>query len=380
MDTTYQPRQPAGIPVGGQYATREHAEAHIGLDTPVASSQRPVFPPVPAVPTYGYFGNQERHEALMSRGYVPPTWLLAVDDPNSTENIAAWWEQKAIAAEHRDDQGTRIPQMPDDYTPSMTRGRSVEGNRRTHRMRYTGSGITLRMPSATAIKRYSRDEARGTFDVPISIRNETNGATLTGWVRVTRTGPNSWSTEGQGFGDGDANVKVSEAVSAVLEARRPTRGLAEAGDLLERHRAKLAGRGTQMTGVDSSWVSALGYSETDQVMFTRTGTGQVYGHQVSRDIYKAVMAHPSPGRAFNKMVKGNPRAQVARCESCQMVHSTARRHTCPPTVVPAAPGARSQNGLNRAVAQQIAKRRGVTPPPVHPAAAGEAASVPPAGA
>ena len=53
--------------------------------------------------------------------------------------------------------------MPDDYTPSMTIGKSLEGNRRTHRMCYRGVGVALRMPSATSIKRYATSEVSATL-------------------------------------------------------------------------------------------------------------------------------------------------------------------------------------------------------------------------
>lgn len=313
-------------------------------------------PAVPVAPVtavgHGRFGNPARHEALVAHGYVPPTYLLAADDPSSTTGRGDWWDQHFIAAEH--DEAGGFPQMPDDYTPSMTEGASLAGNRRTHRMKYTGAGVTLRMPSATSVKRYAA-EVGSTFDVPISIRNNATGGTLAGWVRVTHTGPGSWSVTGLGFGNGDANAKVSEAVAAVLEARRPTRGLREVGDLLAKRRERIAGAGTTVEAVNSAWVGAVGYDERTGVLITQTSTGAVYGHRVRPETFESMRTASSAGKAFNQLVRGNPRVQVTKCAQCARVHASSVAHTCPPSAVRVpAPGVTTANARNRARAEHLA--------------------------
>jgi hypothetical protein len=72
--------------------------------------------------------------------------------------------------------------MPDDNTPSMHTGQATSGHRRTHRMNYGNKDIQLRMPSATAIRRFSQDKGNPTFDVPVSVSVK-GGAPVQGWVR-----------------------------------------------------------------------------------------------------------------------------------------------------------------------------------------------------
>lgn len=345
MNTTPQPRQPIGVPAGGQWADREHAESEIMLGAETARSQT----------ASGAYDDAERHRAMLEHGYVPPTFSPALDDPRTTRQRRPWWDQHFVSGEHRSDDAG-YPKMPDDYTRSKSGGRALSGHRRTHRMAYSAPGVTLRMPSASACKRYAA-ETGSTFDVPVSAVEE-SGKSLSGWVRVTNTGPGSWSAQGLGFG-GYTDAKVSEALSSVLEARRPSRGLVQTGDLLQRHRERVAAHGAELSTVTPGWVSAVGYDEDEGLMVTQTSRGDVYGHQVDQDSYDAVRGGYSPGRAFNQLVKGSPRAQVAQCEHCGRFHAATTSHSCPPdATMPPDSGGKESNLAARTRARQVAAEVG----------------------
>lgn len=118
------------MPTGGQFDPKTSAEADLALED--AASNDP---------------------ALAEAGYAPPASLPAGLPPASTAYRREWCDNSFALGEYGNARGDY--QMPDDFTPQMTVGRSLEGNRRTHRMCYRGAGVTLRMPSVTAIKRYA---------------------------------------------------------------------------------------------------------------------------------------------------------------------------------------------------------------------------------
>lgn len=330
--------------MGGQFATHTRGEGDVSLGTPQAVQSTPDLDRL--------FGDAERHEAFTRRGYVAPTYFSAVDDPQSTARRREWWEQHFLSGEHAGD-GEGYPKMPDDYTPRRTLGRALSGHRRTHRMKYTDDGVTFRMPSVTSVKRYAA-ETGSTFDVPVSAVDE-SGRSISGWVRVTHGGAGTWSVEGLGFG-GVTDAKISEAVSARLEARRSSPGAGDAGSLLERHKARLAAQGTQTDGVRSTWISAVGYSASDGIMFTEASNGRTYGHHVAPETFAKVRGAGSPGAVFNRLVKGSPVAAVAKCDNCGRSYAESRGHTCPvPAEAHPKPGPKVPNLAQRRAAEQIAR-------------------------
>lgn len=165
-------------------------------------------------------------------GYLPAAPSRDFTVPEFSGKRAQWWDRQFQAAEYQPD-GAGYAMMPDDYTPKFTEGGSLSGHRRTHRILYKGAGVALRMPSATAIERYSTETGL-TFGVPVSAAFP--GGTVTGSVRVTHNGAGLWSESSNGFTP-ELAAYVCEGVSAILEARRPSMGLKQAGDLLERDRA-----------------------------------------------------------------------------------------------------------------------------------------------
>lgn len=359
MDFSLQPRQPKGVPIGGQWATAAHAETGLAL---LPSSLDPQLA-------------AERHRALLDAGYVPAVATPGLD-PATTAGIDQWWSDHFVTAEYRAT-GEGFAQMPDDFTPAMSDGNALSGKRRTHRVRYRGEDVQLRMPSASAIKRFTATSGETTFDVPVGAEYPDAGGvpqTVQGWVRVTRSPGGRWTTVGMGFaGEGEA---VAEGVSAILEARRPSFALRDAGSLIERHRARLAAQGAPMQAVSSQWISAVGYDEASGVMATQTAAGRVYGHLVSKARYEAVAAAASPGAMFNRLVKGSEHAQVSNCPACGRFFAASAPHTCPAPAAPAEGVVRNATQQQVATALLGARARGARPAapapvPARPRAFGE---------
>jgi hypothetical protein len=312
-------RQPKGIPVGGQYAAYAHAEP--GNVLAVARHRQAMA---------------ERRELLRTQGFVPAATMQARNSPTTTEHREEWWNRSFVAAEYQGagpavasepKPAKTYPQMPDDNTPSMHTGQAMSGHRRTHRMNYGNKDIQLRMPSATAIRRFSGDNGNPTFDVPVSVALK-GGAPIQGWVRVTKTGPESWETTTLGGNGGPASEQVAEAVAAVLESRRVTMALATVPDLLAARKAREAAKGAELSPVSSSWISSIGYDENTNTMATRIG-GKLYGHKVSKQFFDAVKNTERPGSVYNKLVRAHQRTAVAQCGKCGRFSSGLVAHKCP---------------------------------------------------
>lgn len=303
-----QPRQPRGIPTGGEFAAYSHASDDIYLTSPVTVEA------------------DSRRTALLEGGYVPPTFLRALDDPRRTAGIETYWDQHFIAGEHG---GATFPAMPDDYG-STTSGQALSGKRRVNRQLYEGSGVAIRMPSVTKAKQYA-NEVQGTFLLPLSITDDETGNTHSGWAAVTKTGPGAWSVSCP-FLDPAGSAKVSEAVTTVFESRRPRAALRTVGNLLERNRERLSSNGAELNQITSTWVSAMGYDNSSSTMVMKTSRGDMYGYSVTPETYKKVKEHRSPGAAYNALVKGAAdRVEVSDCGSCGRVYIESKGHSCPST-------------------------------------------------
>jgi hypothetical protein len=305
----------------------------------------------------------ERHQALVVAGYVPAVATPGLD-PATTKGIDQWWGDHFVTAEYRAS-GEGFPQMPDDFTPGMGVGHSLSGHRRTHRVKYRGEDLALRMPSAAAVKRFALNSGDTTFDVPVGAAfPDPSGAEqfTSGWVRVTKGAGGRWTAVGMGFPAG-GDEAVAEAVSAVVEARRPSFALRDAGSLIERHRARLAAQGAPLQPVSSQWISAIGYDAASGVMATQTANGHVYGHLVSKARFNAVAEARSPGAMFNRVIKGSERMEVARCEGCGRFYSSDAPHSCPTPAAPA-PGVVRNTAQLQYAAKALSARAGG---PVHQA-------------
>lgn len=281
-----QPRQPEGIPAGGQFANKLHGVSDVVL------------------------GFARRAEVLARAGYVPPTVMPSASDPRSSTRAKEWWDRARISAEY----GGGFPQMQD----------LVEGP--VQRRHYGNDRIKLRMPAVSTIKACAQKNP-GTFDVPVSM--SLGGAKpVQGWVRVTPGPGQTWHVETLG-GSGPAAAELAEAVTAVLEARRPTRALPEIKDLLARREERMAGAGVKMRQANSSFITGVGYDPATETLATRIGD-RLYGHTVSRELFDRVRTSENPGQAFNRLVRGrSQRVAVAECTSCGRTYSQEAGHTCP---------------------------------------------------
>lgn len=315
MSNPTQPRVVPGIPTGGQWRAADHAEADASLFAP-------------ASPELTEEILAARQAELAAGGFTPALAVRAVDDPRNTALREEWWASHFVTAEYLGAEAKtgQYRQMPDDYTPGMTDGQALSGHRRTHRYAYKGAGVTIRMPSATAIRRYEKDTGE-TFDVPVSYQTDT-GESHSGWVRMTRSGPN-WAAEGLGFNK-DASIEVSEAVSAIMEARRPRQALSQIGNLLEHRKDKIAATGVPMTTVKSSWIEGVSYDDMTGVMTMQTkAKGALYGYRTNADVFDAVATAERPGAVFNELVRSKtPRIDVERCGDCGRFFTADAPHEC----------------------------------------------------
>lgn len=252
----------------------------------------------------------DRRARLQKEGYAAATAQLAIADVRRTardeDQREKWWDQNFVTGEFAPDGAGSYELMPDDYTPGMHYGRSAEGNRRTHRMLYEGAGVAVRMPSATAIKRFSAEKKNRTFDVPVSV--EVDGQQVAAHVRITKNGPNQWGVSALGL-KGLQGEKVSEAVSAVLEARRPSTALRQVDDLITRRRERLAQAGAAMKPVKSAFIESMGYNEAGNEMYVNMGgqnndgSPRRYAYRVPRDVFHSVVNAESIGKAYNNFIK-----------------------------------------------------------------------------
>lgn len=321
-------RRPPGTPVGGQFSEATRAEAELDLVPPSLHT------PGHVLPTPDQW--QSRAERLRALGFVPPAALDAsTADTRSARGAIRedvredWWDRQHFTAERRHAEGD-YPQMPDDNTPSESLGRSSSGKRRTHRMNYQGAGVSLRMPSATAIKRFAAQSNRKTFDVPVTA--EYPGGSVQGWVRVTQGGDGQWETSGLNF-TGSDDAYVAEGVRCVLEGKRPSHALAAAGDLIARRRSREVGEGAELAPANtSSWVSSVGRDDaTGTTIITTKSGGKAYGWATNHAAFVRLSQSKSPGAVVNELKRIAPGVDMATCGKCGRVHRADVRHICPAT-------------------------------------------------
>lgn len=308
FDASKHPRTASGTPDGGQFSTVARPEPALGLSQSRAA---------------------ERQAELEAMGYVRATAVPTVLDPRERRGRAQWWKSSTVTAEY----GRGVPKMPEDYTPSMGAGQATSGRRRTTRRLYTGAGVAVRMPSAAAVRRYAA-EGNGTFDIPVSAEvANADGTTRTvqTWVRVAARGDGTrFDAYALGEGDPEMRHRLGEAVSAVLEARRPTVALEAAGDLIARRAERRAVSGIRQEPMDSSWIDAVGYDRATGVMtMVSSKEKRPYAYVVPEATYEAIRTSQSPGRTYNQLVRNKAeRLEVTRCERCERVTPAHLTHSC----------------------------------------------------
>lgn len=316
VSTIAQPRQPKGavagnVNVGGQFAEHLRTNPEVRLGASGTAMEQ----------------LHARRMQLRAAGYMPAGSGIADGSPRSTAGISRWWETHFTRAEFAPEaEKGSYHQMPDDYTPGMHGGRALSQHRRTHRMLYEGAGVAVRMPSVTSIRRYSKELKGQTFDIPVEATYP--GGTVSGYVRVTQNGPNTWSVSGLNM-PAAANAYVSEAIQATLEDRRPSTALGRVEDLLERRRERFAAGGVTLNATpQSSWIRGMGYNDASQQMVVQLGE-RVYAYKVQKEIFEAAQTSWSPGRIYNQLVKGRDRAPVDFHDVCGRYFDAAKPHRCP---------------------------------------------------
>jgi len=366
----------------------------------------------------------ERALALAQGGFVEATaYRKTVGSvADADDKRPEWWDSKRVSAEY-DAEGAGYPQMPDDYTPSNTSyseemrfyeerqayfaangdhegvalmrekinrlksrdgGQAMSGSRRTHRMRYSGSGMDIRMPSRTAIQRFAREGTDGnpvrTFDVPISgTYTDADGNTteVDGWVRVTKMADGSgWYCEPKGFPNHPHAEAYAEGVAAVLESRRVSGAMSRQGDLIEAARKRRAASGQALAPVRSEWLSKAAIVDGALVVETQpytykrdnpakgiragdTRPGKVHSYALTPDEERAIRSGEIvPGAMASRKAKaardGVPGVSVTRerCPNCGNIYNAARGHQCRQH---AAPTGRTY-GYNLAARQRAVSR------------------------
>lgn len=264
----------------------------------------------------GTFG-ADRLTQLAADGYTPPVAY----NPRAT-NADQWWAEHFAAAEYNPDGD--IPKMPDHSSDTRT-GHSLTGTRRLPLVNYPWRGATFQMPSATACRRFAETSNSHAVDIPITVTRP-DGTQYAGWVRASGRG-HSWMCEPLNI-EGKDGAAAAEAVAALLEARRPSLALREAGDLIARHNHNRAG--IEATPVSSSWIRAIGYGP-DNTLVMQTETGRVYSYRMAATYLRAVQKHRSPGEAFNHIVKKKgQRVEAEQCPDCLRIYLTGNTHVCPP--------------------------------------------------
>ncbi|MFC4225484.1 hypothetical protein [Lysinibacter cavernae] len=314
-----QPRQPKAAPnsSGGQYDKRLNPAPSSILhgDSPAAAAEQ----------------LEARRALLRERGYAPAGSAISETTPHTTHHIAVWWDAHFKRAEVAP--GKEFALMPDDYTPGQKTGRALSGKRRTHRMKYQGAGVTVRMPSATALKRFSKENGDHTFDVPIELEHD--GGTVTGFVRVTKSGRGSWDVQALNI-PAPAGPKAAEAVCAVLEARKPSTALAEVDSLLEHRRRRWASHGVELKEphAPSQMISSMGYNQASRQLTMKLGS-RVYSYEAPKEVFDAIQNSSSPGLKYNQLVrKKRQRHEVSQCKKCKRWTPETIKHRCPPAAGP----------------------------------------------
>lgn len=301
-----------------------------------------------------------RADELSRHGFVPAQGLrTTLGDPRyagDQDHLETWWgAEKSIAEYGRP--GGDYRQMPDNFTPNQTPGRGTDDRRRTHRMHYEGSGVSLRMPSATSIRAFEKEKPGKSIVVPVTAK--TPHGDVTGWVRLTksRTG-NHWSASAGGFGNDAAGAEraadMAEAVSCVMESRRVTSALRNAGDLSERRKQRLAAEGSVTQRVNSSFITSIGYNEAAGAIAVDI-RGRTYGYSASsKDMadFVATSRVRGVGHAYNAVVKRRlPREPLSVCGTCGSNYPPHLNHRCR---VAAVSGGASKHGYERGARTQAA--------------------------
>lgn len=270
------------------------------------------------VPTGGQFATSVLAESTQVC-YVEPRSVRPDYNPNTSGWATSWWIRQRSLAERNHAQGD-YPQMPRTWV-----GDDDNRLHSSHRMLYRNKDLSVRMPSVTSVRKFA-GKGEKTFDVPVSA--QTPNGNVMGWVRVTHSDDGSWATRTLGM-DPDVSPHVAESVHALLEARRPSFALREAGDILERRRNRAATLGASTVPVRSAWIDRVGYNQANETLVMTT-KGRNYGYHVPPSVYQALLCADKPGAEFNRLVRNRaPGVHVVECPACHRFSAAIASHRCP---------------------------------------------------
>lgn len=258
------------------------------------------------VPQGGEFATEARGE---NPDLIPGGYIVGADRTDF------WADHARTAAQ---DKRTRVPRID----PSAA---TVPFRNRT----YAGGPMQMTMPSRAALDRFAAEQG-DEFDIPVHAQYGDLPA-ISCWVRVHKAANGTWRAHPLGDLSGNSAGVIGESVSSIMEARRPSSGLRDVGDILLRYKAAKAGRQgliRDMTGA-SRWISKIGYNPEMGVMTMTTTTGKSYGYEVSQETFNEVLTNASPGAVFNRLIRTRaPRVEVVTCETCGEVYPNGTIHRC----------------------------------------------------
>ena len=308
ISTEAQRRQDEARHASGRFGAQHHSAPEATLGAP---AERPVTADSLLA---------ARRAQIADWGFTPAVPQMKLTD---AANPDQWWARTSSIAEVG--QYETMPQ------------RSASGVR-SRLKTYEGRETALRMPSVTSVRRFAAEHGT-TFDLPVEAT--TPHGPVTGHVRVTSHGGGRYSVSAVNMPKEHAEY-VAESVHATLEARRPSRGLAEVQGILARRRARIASQGASLKPVESSFIRGMGYNPHDGQLIMNIG-GRMYGYHLQEQehditgeilspdqVYDHLVHSTSLGRAYNAMVKKrSPRFEVEQHAACGNWHYAGEPHSCP---------------------------------------------------
>lgn len=296
-----------------------------------------------------------RRQELAEAGYVPPVELVDPLNPRSTKGIDIWHGMAAMAAEGQ--KGKSYALMGDTFAAGEgSTGRGLDGRRRNPRMKYEpGNGVTLRMYSVSAVRRFAKANGHETFDMPVEATTRRGDRKFFGHVRVTMTPEGRVIVNPPQGMEGDENElnTVCEAVAAQLEGRRSPVADKAKRDLLAERAQRLASYGVgtvdgpQYGDGKQHFIRQRGYNPYSRQlvvsMFSKKENREIdYVYDLSKDknsgrelsqsesdyYARQIFQDEGVGSAYaNGIKKMFESARADRCDTCGRVAVGA--HQCP---------------------------------------------------
>ena len=275
---------------------------------------------------------------LIEQGYAPAVFTASKTRVQATDGIKDWWSEHFVNAEHgsKSADGATYPVIPDDFTPKETLGRAMSGKRRTHRIKYEADGYAVRMPSATAIKRFAAESESRTFDVPVQARAHPSRWSRVHHQRVCARHPprpvlvddrTARTERTAGVGHRRVGVHDPRGPPPVDRAR-------PAGNLYQKYQERKSKQGKSLEPLKrpSSFVNGAAYDEQHNEIYVQLGERQSgYSFPQAAAAHRGLQAAHSPGKWYNDMIKKHAGGhfEVTTCGKCGNTYRADRKHACP---------------------------------------------------